>query len=168
MSTPRTMHDLKPLKTGFLSWLHERGAVTHEPTNAYEVLRFDAAQGVGIVYRKKSSLLTWTDAAVEAWNAFRGGSTSWRPAQKTDRRSTRDARRRRAVLRCLFKRDGAACIYCGAELTEETATVEHVVPLGMGGPDRLINMALACRECNHGLGCLPAAKKITYALARRG
>lgn len=141
--------------------------MVHHPTNQYEVLRFDAAHGVGIVYRKADNFLTWPENAAEAWSAFQRGSTSWRPANKVER-TTKGARKRMAKVRRLIKRDGALCIYCGDALTEEAATIEHVVPLSQGGPDRLINMALACSGCNHGLGDLPAAKKIAYALAKRG
>lgn len=163
---PFHAHDLKKSLRPFKDWLIERGAVIHEPTNPYEVLRFDAAKGVGIVYRKSNGRLTWTEEADAAWTAFTSKNAAWRATNKT-KRITTGARKRLAKVRCLFKRDGQACIYCGTPLTEETATVEHIVPLGQGGPDRMINMALACFECNNGLGNLPAAKKIAYALAKR-
>lgn len=164
---PRHLSEIKKRLPDFTSWLHARGAVVHQPTNPYEVMRFDAAHGVGVIYRKADNILTWPEDAADAWNAFLRGSTTWRPTSKVER-ITKGARKRRAKVRCLIKRDGALCIYCGDPLTEETATIEHVVPLGHGGPDRLINMALACADCNHGLGDLPAAKKIAYALAKRG
>ena len=39
------------------------------------------------------------------------------------------------------------------ELTEETATIEHYVPLGLGGLDNRNNMVLACDPCNSERGC---------------
>ena len=47
------------------------------------------------------------------------------------------------------------CIHCNARLCVGingdigAATVEHIVPLGLGGSDALENLALACRRCNH-------------------
>jgi hypothetical protein len=41
------------------------------------------------------------------------------------------------------------CRWCGTKLTEETATIEHIIPLDRGGLDNLNNKALACAECNH-------------------
>ena len=55
-------------------------------------------------------------------------------------------RRRKARL---FERDGAACAYCGATLTEATATLDHIIPRGKGGSNGLSNLRLACAPCNH-------------------
>lgn len=44
------------------------------------------------------------------------------------------------------------CHWCGIELTAETATLEHKIPLKRGGLDHHNNMALACADCNHGRG----------------
>lgn len=40
------------------------------------------------------------------------------------------------------------CAWCGCELTAETATVDHVVPLSRGGLNNRNNMVLACQPCN--------------------
>lgn len=44
------------------------------------------------------------------------------------------------------------CFWCGAPLTLETCTLEHKIPLSMGGSNRQDNLALACKPCNHGRG----------------
>lgn len=49
--------------------------------------------------------------------------------------------------RWLLKRD-PRCRWCTCELTEETATIEHVIPLARGGLDNRNNYALACKPCN--------------------
>ena len=46
------------------------------------------------------------------------------------------------------------CIHCNSRLVvsgagETEATVEHIVPLTLGGTDALNNLALACRRCNN-------------------
>lgn len=41
-----------------------------------------------------------------------------------------------------------SCCWCHKELTLETATVEHKIPLSKGGSNRNDNLTLACTECN--------------------
>ncbi|RYE42603.1 MAG: HNH endonuclease [Hyphomicrobiales bacterium] len=55
----------------------------------------------------------------------------------------------------IARRDGWICSLCGYELNAETrwpdprfASVDHVVPRSLGGPDDLTNYALACLSCN--------------------
>lgn len=56
-------------------------------------------------------------------------------------------RRNRSILRLL--RDYDKCVYCGCELTLFNATIDHVVPLVLGGgqPNH-INKLPACYCCN--------------------
>ncbi len=44
------------------------------------------------------------------------------------------------------------CIYCGAVLTLDTSTLEHLTPKSMGGSDADSNLALACWTCNNRRG----------------
>ena len=50
------------------------------------------------------------------------------------------------------------CAYCGVMLFPHSATVDHVVPKGRGGTDRLSNLALACRGCNAAKGSRTVAQ----------
>jgi 5-methylcytosine-specific restriction endonuclease McrA len=43
---------------------------------------------------------------------------------------------------------GWRCWYCGIELLEESATIDHIVPRAKGGSDHLDNLALCCEFCN--------------------
>ena len=45
------------------------------------------------------------------------------------------------------------CRWCKCTLTLSTATLEHVVPLALGGTNDDHNLDLACPECNHARGC---------------
>jgi hypothetical protein len=45
------------------------------------------------------------------------------------------------------------CHWCRAKLDAASATVEHLVPLGRGGSNRVDNLALACKKCNEERGC---------------
>ena len=40
------------------------------------------------------------------------------------------------------------CRWCGTLLTEKTATIDHIIPLGKGGSNRHDNLTLACEPCN--------------------
>lgn len=40
------------------------------------------------------------------------------------------------------------CRWCGILLTEKTATIDHIIPLGKGGSNRGDNLTLACNDCN--------------------
>lgn len=57
----------------------------------------------------------------------------------------------RAAKRRMLKRH-PHCNWCGVALREETATIDHVVPLARGGLDNANNWVLACAPCNHGRG----------------
>jgi hypothetical protein len=47
----------------------------------------------------------------------------------------------------LISRDGEACVYCRAT---ESLVVDHMHPISQGGTDVLLNLALACKQCNSG------------------
>lgn len=57
------------------------------------------------------------------------------------------------IRRRIFERDDR-CIWCKKQLTPETATLEHIIPLSRGGDEREENHALACAGCNQGRGDL--------------
>lgn len=52
----------------------------------------------------------------------------------------------------VFRRDGFRCRYCGAAAAEsgEGLTVDHVVPVALGGANDPSNLVTACRDCNAG------------------
>lgn len=50
------------------------------------------------------------------------------------------------------------CSYCGEPLTEETATMDHVIPRHLGGTDDVDNLTLACEKCNRGKGNIGPVK----------
>lgn len=50
----------------------------------------------------------------------------------------------------VFRRDGFACRYCGATASDTTLTIDHVVPVALGGTDDPGNLATACKDCNAG------------------
>lgn len=48
----------------------------------------------------------------------------------------------------LYYRDKGKCAYCGAMLSLEKATVDHILPMSKGGRTRWENVTIACSECN--------------------
>lgn len=68
---------------------------------------------------------------------------------------------RRVVIARLRARVAAEqnhrCCYCGVRTTQEqghdhSATLEHVVPVSLGGADTYANVVLACFGCNQARG----------------
>lgn len=50
--------------------------------------------------------------------------------------------------KALFNRDDWQCQYCGVELDDRSATIDHVVPKMKGGPRSWKNCVTACKKCN--------------------
>lgn len=50
----------------------------------------------------------------------------------------------------VLRRDGHACRYCGAAAPDARLTVDHVVPVALGGRDDPTNLVAACVDCNAG------------------
>jgi hypothetical protein len=50
----------------------------------------------------------------------------------------------------VMRRDGHACYYCGRKPPEVKLTVDHVVPVALGGTDEPSNLVSACGDCNSG------------------
>jgi 5-methylcytosine-specific restriction endonuclease McrA len=48
----------------------------------------------------------------------------------------------------VFIRDGYECQYCGTDVTEKNAELEHVIPRSKGGDTSWENCVTACRKCN--------------------
>jgi len=50
----------------------------------------------------------------------------------------------------VLRRDGYRCRYCGASAETEALTVDHVIPVSLGGSDDPSNLCAACGPCNTG------------------
>ena len=48
----------------------------------------------------------------------------------------------------VFKRDKYCCQYCGIDLCDKTATIDHIIPRSKGGGSTWTNMIAACKSCN--------------------
>ncbi|HYE07923.1 MAG TPA: HNH endonuclease [Planctomycetota bacterium] len=50
--------------------------------------------------------------------------------------------------KAVFIRDNFECQYCGARVTMNSGTRDHVVPRSQLGPDSLSNVVTSCKPCN--------------------
>lgn len=50
----------------------------------------------------------------------------------------------------VLRRDNFACRYCGGSAPEVVLTVDHVIPVALGGSDDPTNLVAACSDCNAG------------------
>lgn len=50
----------------------------------------------------------------------------------------------------ILRRDSHACRYCGDKAPDVKLTVDHVIPVALGGGDEPNNLVTACADCNSG------------------
>lgn len=55
---------------------------------------------------------------------------------------------RRKFRQHIFESWGWTCAYCGKQLTESTATIDHIIPKHKGGQNIRSNLACCCSTCN--------------------
>lgn len=66
---------------------------------------------------------------------------------------------RRALRRKLLAgRRFAACHYCRFVMHRKELTMDHMIPVFLGGESVLSNLVLACRPCNEAKGRTPYAE----------
>lgn len=56
----------------------------------------------------------------------------------------------------VLRRDNHTCRYCGGSAPNVMLTVDHVVPVTLGGSDDPTNLVAACVDCNGGKSSVPA------------
>jgi len=81
-------------------------------------------------------------------------------------RGFRGGERHAQAIEHLIARDGDRCWYCKGQFVpgKRVRTIDHVVPLGVGGRSQPDNLRLACARCNHDKGSLTGD---AYAQSRR-
>ena len=56
------------------------------------------------------------------------------------------------VQQKVWKADGFACVYCNRPMGEVQLTIDHFIPLELGGENNTKNYLSACRKCNKDKG----------------
>ncbi|MEH1828279.1 MAG: HNH endonuclease [Nostoc sp.] len=77
----------------------------------------------------------------------------FRPKRKQVRRYGKLGHRQKDHKRPhLIAKYGMKCFWCRHELTPETLTIDHYIPLSKGGSNKIKNLRLACNGCNNKRG----------------
>ena len=144
----------------FCLWLAEHGYPVLAIKSKSELARFRMPDGgeATILINKNGTLnaLGWKRVLVEKFiEESKAGLVQEQLTQ------------RNKMVTALFVRDGRHCAYCGEELTLQTATIEHVVPKSVGGPNNEHNYVLACAYCNALAKALPVADKMRMLVEMR-
>lgn len=63
----------------------------------------------------------------------------------------------------VLKRDKNTCKYCRA--TDSPLTIDHVIPVTLGGADVAENLVAACKDCNAGKSSVPADAPLVASVA---
>lgn len=83
---------------------------------------------------------------------------------------------RRSIRQTHFDRQNGICVYCACKMRKKfkstipnSATLEHILPMSMGGPNWLINTIAVCYGCNRDRGHERLTpEKINCILAAKG
>lgn len=66
----------------------------------------------------------------------------------------------------ILRRDNHACRYCGRSAPDVELTIDHVIPVALGGNDEPVNLVTACRDCNGGKSSVPADAAVVDDVAQ--
>lgn len=66
----------------------------------------------------------------------------------------------------ILRRDNHACRYCGRSAPDVELTIDHVIPVALGGNDEPANLVTACRDCNGGKSSVPADAAVVDDVAQ--
>lgn len=89
--------------------------------------------------------------------------------EPVEQKRGKSAKRRRARIKTLLKRDGDTCFYCLEAMLPEDITIEHLLAWKHFPSFNQANLVLAHEKCNHAAGHLHIMQKIRireWALAR--
>lgn len=60
----------------------------------------------------------------------------------------------------ILRRDNHTCRYCGGKAPDVALTIDHVVPVTLGGQDVPENLVAACVDCNAGKASVPVGASV--------
>jgi len=66
-----------------------------------------------------------------------------------------ERKRQKRIKEYVINRDGMLCCYCDKVLTNETVTMEHIVPDSKRGTFNTTNLTVSCSDCNNKRGNRP-------------
>lgn len=142
-------------KDDFGDYLNLIGAEKKPLTNDYERYRFIANEIVCVIYEGKRGLSFSTETAKKVYEAFCEG-------RRINVTGTKRKSFELSTKQVLFKRDGIKCFYTRIDLTEATASIEHLIPLSKGGKNNIDNLVLCTHESNQLMADKPLIEKLKY------
>jgi len=135
------------------------GAVYADEGSAWAVLlpgvemrEGDEPRPVTLTIDEWNDFLRQTDL-VELEALVAGAGENGKPGKAIVRKSARQVAKHTSWV--VFRRDGFACRYCGAD--EVPLTVDHLVTWEDGGPSIEANLVTSCSKCNNARGTTPFA-----------
>jgi len=142
----------------FNEYLDLIGVEQVERTSDWEEARFIANNIVCVVYKNKKGNYSFSNETTEkVYNAYREGRRI--NIQSIKRKNLSDKFKQK-----LFERDGDKCFYSGKKMTQEEASIEHLIPLCKGGKNNIDNLVLCFEEENQKMADKPLIEKINYKI----
>lgn len=113
------------------------------------------AMAYNAVHREQNAerLRKWTAAHPERIRAIAAASRARHPETSREKTHRRRARIRNQLVepvdaRLIYERDKGLCHICGKRVNRAVATLDHLLPISLGGAHAPWNVALAHRFCN--------------------
>jgi 5-methylcytosine-specific restriction endonuclease McrA len=116
-----------------------------QPVNLMPLSTVDWQEAIRYMVLDKIEVLAWYDN----WVVH---SATWEtkvPAVIMLKEYQKPKHTMRLSKRNVFLRDQYQCQYCGDEVTEQNATLDHVHPVSKGGKTTWENSTTACKPCNY-------------------
>lgn len=67
----------------------------------------------------------------------------------------------------ILRRDNFMCKYCGGSAPDVKLTVDHVMPITLGGGDNPGNLCAACVDCNAGKSSVPPDAGVVESVTKK-
>lgn len=116
-----------------------------QPVSILPLSIVDWQEAIRYMVLDKATVLEWHDD----WIVHSASWSTRVPAVIMLREYQKPKHYMRLSKRNVFLRDEYVCQYCGCEVTEHTATLDHVHPVSKGGKTTWENSTTACKPCNY-------------------
>jgi 5-methylcytosine-specific restriction endonuclease McrA len=119
-----------------------------QPVSLLPLSTVDWQEAIRYMVLDKVEVLSW----YEDWTVRSARWETRVPAIIMLKEYQRPKHTMRLSKRNIFLRDQFQCQYCGVEVTDSSATLDHVHPISQGGKTTWENSTTACKPCNYKKG----------------
>ena len=116
-----------------------------QPVSLLPLSTVDWQESIRYMVLDKVEVLSWYDD----WIVHSARWSTRVPAVMMLKEYQKPKHTMRLSKRNIFLRDQYHCQYCGVDVTESTATLDHVHPVSLGGKTTWENSTTACKPCNY-------------------